>query len=247
MTETEQDQKLQRHFLSYGFWRIAPEWRRLPETERDAHKSEFSDVVDSWSDRMMVRPFSTVGVRADSDLLLWRATPDFDLLQQMQTDLLSTQLGSWLDLRYQYTAATKPSQYMPYVREAGFKKERPLDVIPVDRKYIIVYPMDKQRPWYALPQEERGAAMREHGIIGKNYPGIKINTAYSFGIDDQEFMVAFETDSVHDFLDLMMELRGTEASQYTLRDVPIFTCTRMSIRECLDALGGAKSRVAAYQ
>ena len=87
--------------------------------------------------------------------------------------------------------------------------------------------------------------MREHAMIGRNYPTLKLNTAYSFGIDDQEFVVAFETDSVHDFLDLMMELRHTDASQYTLRDTPIFTCISMSARESLDALVGVRNCVPA--
>jgi chlorite dismutase len=117
-------------------------------------------------------------VRADADLLVWRATPDFELLQQCQTAILSTGLGAWLTTTYLYTATTKPSQYMRDVRDAGFTKPRPLDVVPADRKYIVVYPMDKQRPWYALAREERGAAMREHALVGREYPGIKINTAY---------------------------------------------------------------------
>lgn len=234
-----------RHFLNYGFYTVDRNWRLLPRDVRDAHKEELAGVVDAWADRMMVRTFTTVGVRADSEFLIWRATPDFDLLRKMQTDILSTELGARLQTRYMYTATTKPSQYFREAKDAGFTKERPLDVVPIDRKYIIVYPMDKQRPWYALSREERGSAMKEHATIGRNYPGIKINTAYSFGIDDQEFMVAFETDSVHDFLDLMMELRGTEASQYTLRDVPIFTCTRMPVAQVLDSLGGVGARAAA--
>jgi chlorite dismutase len=162
----------------------------------------------------------------------------------MHVDLLGTELGRWLDTPYLYTATTKDSQYMKPVAEAGFRKPKPLDIVPVDRKYIIVYPFVKQRRWYALSAEERGAAMREHAMIGRNYPGIKLNTAYSFGIDDQEFMTAFETDSVQDFLDLMMELRHSEASQYTERDTPIFTCLFASPREVLDALDGSRAAVA---
>jgi chlorite dismutase len=163
----------------------------------------------------------------------------------MQTDILSTNLGCYLDVTYSFTATTKQSQYLKDVRSAGVRKERPMDVIPIDSKYLIMYPMDKVRPWYGRTQEERGSSMREHAMVGRNYPSIKLNTAYSFGIDDQEFVVAFETDSVHDFLDLMMELRHTDASQYTLRDTPIFTCISMSVRESLDALGGVKARVPA--
>jgi chlorite dismutase len=87
--------------------------------------------------------------------------------------------------------------------------------------------------------------MNEHIATGHKFPTVKINTTYSFGIDDQEFVVAFETDFVGDFLDLMMTLRETEASKFTERDTPIFTCTSGSIREVLDTLGVAPARVAA--
>ena len=87
--------------------------------------------------------------------------------------------------------------------------------------------------------------MADHIRVGRTYPEITINTAYSFGIDDQEFVVSFEADDPGMFLDLVQELRGTESSSYTLRDTPIFTCVAMSVGRALDALdGAATSRVA---
>ena len=79
--------------------------------------------------------------------------------------------------------------------------------------------------------------MNDHFRIGHKYPSVKINTTYSFGLDDQEFMVGFETDSPSDFVDLVMDLRGTEASSYTLKDTPIFTCIRRPIGETLESMG----------
>lgn len=79
--------------------------------------------------------------------------------------------------------------------------------------------------------------MDEHIRVGHEWPDVKLNTTYSYGLDDQEFVVAFETDYIGRFLDLLMALRLTEASRYTLRDTPSFTCVAMSIGECLDALG----------
>ncbi len=230
-----------RHFSSYAFYKVNPAWRRLPSAEREAHKEELTECLESWQDKIMLRTYSTVGVRPDADFLIWRATPEFELLQEQQTDLLSTNLGAWLETTYLYTSTTRESEYFEAAVKSGFRQPRPLKVTPVDRKYIIVYPFEKKREWYSLPFKERSEAMREHAFIGKKYPGIKLNTANSFGICDQEFMVAFETDSLHDFLDLMMELRGTTASQYTQRDVPIFSCIHMTPRETLDALGGVKN------
>ena len=239
----EEGQNAARHFVSWSCFRVDPAWRRLPEADRERHKAELAEVLEAWGERIVLTTHTAVGIRPDMDLMTWRATPDLELLQQSQTDILGTTLGTYLDPTYVYTATTKGSQYTKAAEQAGFRKPRPVDVTPTDHRYFIVYPFVKQRRWYALPAEERGRMMRDHAMIGRKYPGIKLNTAFSFGIDDQEFMTAFETDSVHDFLDLMMEMRGTEASAYTERDTPIFTTIRMSAREALDTLGGVRSSV----
>lgn len=241
----EEGQNAPRHFVSWSCYKLTPEWRRLPEAEREAHKAELAELLESWGERMVLTTYTTVGIRPDMDLMTWRATPDLDLLQQQQTDMLGTVLGTYLETTYQYTAITKGSQYTRSAEQAGFRKPRPIDVTPSDRRYFIVYPFVKQRPWYSLPKQERGDMMREHAMIGRRYPGVKLNTAFSFGMDDQEFMTAFETDSVHDFVDLMMEMRESRASAYTERDTPIFTCIRMDVREALDSLGGVRTAVLA--
>ena len=79
--------------------------------------------------------------------------------------------------------------------------------------------------------------MGEHIRVGLKYPSVSLNTTYSFGIDDQEFVVAFETDLIADFLDLVQELRETEASMYTLRDTPMYTCIAQPLDEILEAIG----------
>src|SRR5204863_5782124 len=114
-----------------------------------------------------------------------------------------------------------------------------LVIRPSAAKYLFVYPFIKTRPWYALPKPERQRMMDEHVRIGRKYPTIRLNTTYSYGLDDQEFIVAFEGDNPAEFLDLVMELRESESSSYTLRDTPTFTCVQMSLWDMLDTLGGA--------
>lgn len=71
---------------------------------------------------------------------------------------------------------------------------------------------------------------------GHRFPSVKLNTTYSFGLDDQEFVVAFETECPGGFLDLAMPLRETKSSLYTLRDTPIFTCVRQDIADTVASL-----------
>src|SRR5437660_6156855 len=114
-----------------------------------------------------------------------------------------------------------------------------LVIRPSNARYLFVYPFVKTRAWYLLPKAERQAMMDEHVRVGRRYPSIRLNTTYSYGLDDQEFVLAFEGDNPADFLDLVMELRESEASSYTLRDTPTLTCVQMSLWDMLDTLGGA--------
>jgi chlorite dismutase len=100
-----------------------------------------------------------------------------------------------------------------------------------------VYPFVKTRAWYALPREQRQEIMNVHIAVGHRFPSVKLNTTYSYGLDDQEFVLAFESDYPGDFLDLVMTLRETESSSYTERDTPIFTCVAGSPADVLDQLG----------
>src|SRR6185369_5384702 len=120
--------------------------------------------------------------------------------------------------------------------------EKRLVIQPSAAKYLFVYPFIKTRSWYALPKPERQRMMDEHVRIGRKYPTIRLNTIYSYGLDDQEHVVAFEGDDPGEFLDLVMELRESEASAYTLRDTPTLTCIQMSLWEALDTLGGASAK-----
>ena len=179
-----------------------------------------------------------VGMRPDADFLLWNISSDLDAFQQLATAVLSTELGKYLRLPYSYLAVTKRSIYVRNHQHAEQEGTR-LRLHPRGAKYFFVYPFVKTRPWYKLSQSTRQGMMNEHIAIGHKYPSVTLNTTYSFGMDDQEFVVAFETDEPRDFVDLVMELRESEASMYTLRDTPIFTCIAMPLPQVLETLGGA--------
>jgi chlorite dismutase len=184
-----------------------------------------------------VIPYSLVGIRGDCDFMLWRISYDLPKFQEMTAQLLSTDLGKYLTSPYSYLAMTKRSTYVREHKHPDQEGTR-LRLTPGKFHYLFVYPFVKTRAWYRLSQAARQGMMNEHIEIGHKYPTVRLNTTYSFGLDDQEFVVAFETDKPQDFLDLVMELRQAEASNYTLRDTPIFTCVRGELRQVLDLLGG---------
>jgi chlorite dismutase len=223
-------------YVAYRFFRVDPAWRRLPVEERAAGKDAFADAVDEWAGRMAsLRIYTLTGVRPDSDFFLWAITERFEDLNELGADLNATPLAGWLETPYSYLATTKESQYTA--------ARRPRKVMPRGSPYLVVYPFVKVRPWYALPHEERQRAMDEHMRIGAEFKTITNHTTYSFGIDDQEFMTAFECEEPADFMHLMLTLRESEASRYTERDTPIFVGRHVPVREALDALDGAHTRV----
>ncbi len=225
-------------YVAYRFFRVDPAWRRLPVEERAAGKDAFAEVVEEWAARMdTLRAYTVSGVRPDSDFFLWAITQRYEDLGELGTALNATPLAGWLETPYSYLATTKASEYT--------KARRPRRVIPKGSPYLVVYPFVKVRPWYALSPEERQRAMDEHIRVGHEFTTIHNHTTYSFGIDDQEFMTAFECDEPADFMHLMLTLRDSEASRYTERDTPIFVGQHVEIRAALDALDGAGSRVEA--
>lgn len=226
----------QRQFVSFCFYKIDPSWRSRPDAQRCADKRELADAVNQFADDLLIRTYTTVGTRGEVDLLVWRATEDLDLLTRATAAINHTSLAPFLTLPHHYLAMTRRSIYVTTHRHEGQDGTR-TRIRPSDATYLVVYPFVKTRPWYALPKEERQRMMDVHIQVGHKYPSVKINTTYSFGLDDQEFVVAFETDNLTDFLDLVMELRESEASAYTLRDTPTFTCRRMDIAEALDLVG----------
>ena len=225
-------------YVAYTFYRVDRAWRELPVEERAAAKDAFAEVVEAWAERLDLRVYSTAGVRPECDFFLWKITERYADLGELGAELNGTPLAAWLDTPYSYLATTKASEYT--------SARRARKILPKGSPYLVVYPFVKVRPWYALREEDRRRAMDEHIRIGRDeFPGIHNHTTYSFGIDDQEFMTAFECEAPSDFLELMMTLRETEASRYTERDTPIFVGEALPLREILDSLDGAKARIQA--
>lgn len=230
-------QLARRQYVRFAFYKLDPTWRRLdPETQID-HKHELLAVIRTFNRRMLLRPYSLMGTRADAELLLWQIAESPLPFRELATAIASTRMGAYLNLVYSYFSQTKRSIYE--IRNAGASNdEERLIIDPSEAKYLFVYPFIKTRDWYQMSLHARQGVMDEHIEVGRKYPSIRLNTTYSFGIDDYEFIVAFETDEPSDFLDLVQDLRETESSRYTLQDTPLFTCINMRLEETLDALGG---------
>jgi chlorite dismutase len=225
-----------RQFVNFMFFRIDRAFRLLDAQTKSAAKRELAEIVQRYTGPMMVLPYSTVGLKAGVDFMLWRIGYDLDPFQKMVADINKSVLGRYTDIPFSYFSMTKHSQYVEEHVHEG-QEGRRLKIVPGKRPFLFVYPFVKTRDWYLLPMAERQRIMNEHIAIGHKYPRVKINTTYSFGLDDQDFVVAFEAEEPSEFLDLVQELRETESSKYTLRDTPMYTCRRTTVEEILDSIG----------
>ena len=226
----------ERQLVKFTFFKVAPEWRRLDAGERERQIAELVAVVESWARRNLVRCYSTIGTRGDTDFMIWQVSYEIEEIQQMAGELLGTALGGYLATPYSYLSMTKSSAYVEKYAGPGEDRATRLALAPGAHKYLFVYPLTKMREWYGLPAEERQQIMNQHIAIGATYSSVKINTTYAFGLDDPEFVLAFESDQPGDFLDLVQELRASVSSAYTQTDVPVFTCVAATARGMLEAL-----------
>jgi len=225
-----------RQFVNFQFFRVDRAFRSESVEHKREAKRQYAEIVQRYTGPMMLLPYSTLGLKAGVDFMLWRIGYDIDPFQQMVADINRSLLGRHLDIPQTYMAMTKHSQYVDEHVHDG-QEGRRLKIVPGKKPFLFVYPFVKTRDWYLLPQADRQRIMNEHIAIGHKYPRVKINTTYSFGLDDQDFVVAFEADSPAEFLDLVQELRETESSKYTVRDTPMYTCRRSTIEEILETIG----------
>lgn len=225
-----------RDIVRYTFFHLRPEWRRLPSEEKARGRDALVRVLEHPPDGVVTRTYSLAGLKADTEWMLWSIGPKLEPLQEFHARLLSTPMGGYLDTPYSYLGMARRSEYLGGHAHGGEGTESRRR--PADLPYLFVYPFVKKREWYALPFEERRKIMGEHFRIGHRYPNVQIHTAYSFGLDDMEFVLSFEANEPAEFLDLVSDLRPSEASRYTALETPIFTCVLASPRRAIELAEG---------
>lgn len=216
-----------RQFLNYAFYRVDPVFRRLPAAEQKTAATEFVDLVRAWesSEDLILRTYSLVGLRADVDFMLWRISFDPQNIQAMEAALRRSRFGAYVLPVYSFFSMQKRSPYVNKMKGSG----EGVELLPGQGKYLFVYPFTKTRAWYRLSPHARQGMMDEHIAASAPFKGVRLNTSYSYGIDDQDFVVAFDSDYPQEFVDIVGRLRHTEASLYTQKDTPMFTCVKAPI------------------
>ena len=216
------------HALALG---LDAAWRRLPREERCQSASELASAVGAESD-VTTFAYSMVGLQPGTDLLLWSLAPSLEALEERSASVLRAGMGRWMKVQESFLGIIQPSQYVkkPTPQEQSlFAGER--------SRYLIVYPFTKSTDWYLLAREARQGIMNEHMRVGHDFPEVRQLLAYSFGVDDMDFLVAYETDDLPKFGELVRALRGTDSRRSTIRDTPLLTGIHRPIEEITALLG----------
>jgi chlorite dismutase len=201
----------------------------MADLAKEESAKEVENVIANTGIRF--RSYSTLGLRDDADFLFWFASESIEDIQSAISKLYLTVFGKYISPSQVYLSSTRPSIYAKTGKTLSFLSgDEP-------KKYVVVYPFIKTREWYLLPEDQRQKMMNEHIEVGKSYPQVILNTTYSFGLDDGDFMLAFETDDLHAFQNLIMDLRGTKVSKYVAVDTPMNVCVKKDIIPLITSLG----------
>ncbi|HEY6534665.1 MAG TPA: chlorite dismutase family protein [Candidatus Nitrosocosmicus sp.] len=230
-SDNNQIKENKENYFNFTFYKVDPKWRWLNEIGKDESATEFLELLKAANTKMRVKTYSTIGLRHDSEFMIWTISSSLENIQIFTSKIYSTILGKYIEPSNTFLSLTKKSIYSNQTK-AGFEREDEPSL-----KYLIVYPFIKSRDWYLLPIDTRKQMMDEHIRVGKKYPDIRRNTTYSFGIGDQDFMLAFETDDLSRFQNLIMDLRETQLSKYILKDLPMIPCTLKNMDEIVKSLG----------
>jgi chlorite dismutase len=219
-------------FVQYLFLKVDPQWRRLDARVRAAGRAEFAEAVCAAAPAITTHAYSTLGLKTSGEIMLWWKSADAVTVQDALGALLGTGLGRYCEIGHSLWGLTRPSIYT---------KRRTTQEQAVDEatrlRYLVVYPFTKTIEWYLMSREVRQGMMNEHMRIGHEFADVRQVLLYTTGLDDQEFIVAYETDHLERHQDLVIALRATEARRYTLRDTPIFTAVHRPLAEALALVG----------
>jgi hydrogen peroxide-dependent heme synthase len=189
----------------------------------DDAAQEVENLVKAWDEVTVRGVYSTVGFRADTDLLLWLVASSPDAVQDAAVAFGRTRAGRELDVSWTFMGAVKPAEFTADHAPAFVKGEPP-------KRYLCAYPFVRTPEWYLLPPDERARLLREHGEIGREFPDVLANTTSAFGINDWEWILAFEADALDRIVDCIRRLRGAEARRFTKEEVPFVTGIRKDVR-----------------
>ncbi|OIO02853.1 MAG: hypothetical protein COX65_10505 [Elusimicrobia bacterium CG_4_10_14_0_2_um_filter_56_8] len=221
-------------YSSFMFLKLQPEFRRLISNEKIAAKQEFENMVGACQEKLFLRTYMVSGLRSDSDMLFWRMSDDLSYLQEICARTFSTGAGKYFTPVHSFLGVHHGPE------TAQLKKDLDFGFLPKETfgryRYMLLHPVVKAHTWYELSEEERETLLTERRQVFTRYKEIQENFFLSYGLDDQEIIVAREARTMEDLISATQELRQKRIKNYTVVDKPVFLCLGRDLREIMDAI-----------
>jgi len=197
----------------------------------DAASTAFDAAVAGWEEREVVLRgvYDVSGLRADGTVMLWLHGPRLEDLQAALRALHATELLAGTRLTWSAAGVHRAAEFNRAHVPGFLRGERP-------RNWLTVYPFVRSYEWYLLPEAERSTMLREHGIKGAAFKGVVANTVAAFALGDYEWLLPMEADEVTDLVDMMRDLRYTDARRHVREELPFYTGRRVTTREAAEVL-----------
>ena len=173
--------------------------------------------------------YDVTGMRADADLMVWWHAATAEQLQSAARALRRTCLGPELTPSWSAMGLHRPAEFNKGHIPAFLAGAEPRD-------WATVYPFVRSYEWYLLPDEERRGMLAEHGMMGREYDQVLSNTVAAFALGDYEWLLALESDQLHDTVDLMRHLRASGAPKHVREEIPFFSGRRVDVAGVIEAL-----------
>ncbi|MDR7086675.1 chlorite dismutase [Aeromicrobium panaciterrae] len=212
--------------IRYTMWSVFKLERVLGDADRQAEAAEVEALIAKLAaDDVVVRgTYDVSGLRADADLMIWWHSPTSEALQAAYNSFRRTALGSRMAPVWSQLALHRPAEFNRSHIPAFMAEEE-------THPFVCVYPFVRSYDWYLLPDQERRDILKEHGMAARDYPDVRANTVASFALGDYEWILAFEADELHRIVDLMRELRATEARRHVREEIPFYTGQAHTVSE----------------
>jgi len=214
--------------VRYTVWAVYARTGNAPGADADAG-------LDAWaaalaSDDVVLRGcYDVSGLRADADVMVWMHGPSAESLQAALRGFRRTPVGPAVRLTWSAMGTHRPAEFSRDHVPSFMLATQPKD-------WLCVYPFVRSYEWYLLPQDERREMLREHGMAGREFRGVQANTVASFALNDWEWILALESDDLHDLVDLMRDLRSTAARRHVREEVPFHTGRRVDATGVVEVL-----------
>lgn len=197
-------------------------WAVFARTDASAALEEGDGGLEAWAEGLPAEDvvlrglYDVSGLRADADVMVWLHGPSAESLQAALRGFRRTPAGGTTRLAWSAMGTHRPAEFSRDHVPSFMRDTQPLT-------WLCVYPFVRSYEWYLLPDDERRDMLREHGIAGRAFPDVQPNTVAAFALNDYEWMLALESDELHDLVDMMRDLRATKARLHVREEIPFYT------------------------